>query len=94
VVGIAVRERLPIQGAVVRYPKPADFSEDTGKQAVLCSKKSLHGFPSESVFNPSYSEVHMAQAITLQPGQFVIFSASRQLPAGIQSATPSSCSWA
>jgi len=45
------------------------FSEDASNQAVLCSKKSLHGFPSESVPNPSYSEVHMAQATSLQPGQ-------------------------
>ena len=36
---------------------------------MLCSKKSLHGIPSEFVFNPSCSEVQMAQAATLQPGQ-------------------------
>jgi hypothetical protein len=52
------------------YPmKQTSFSEDASKQAVLCSKKSQRGFPSESVFNPSCSEVHMAQAATLQPGQ-------------------------
>lgn len=45
------------------------FSEEASNQAVLCSEKSLHGSPSESVFNPSYSEVRMAQATTLQPGQ-------------------------
>jgi site-specific recombinase XerD len=32
-------------------------------------KKSLRGSPSESVLNPFYSEVHMAQATRLQPGQ-------------------------
>jgi len=36
---------------------------------VLCWKKSRYPIPSESVFNQSYSEVHMAQATTLQPGQ-------------------------
>jgi hypothetical protein len=41
------------------------FSEDTRKQAVLFSKKSLLGCPSESVYNPFYSEVRMAQATTL-----------------------------
>jgi hypothetical protein len=45
------------------------FSEDISSQAVLCSKKSLDGFPSEPIPNPSCSEVHMVQATTLQPGQ-------------------------
>jgi integrase/recombinase XerD len=45
------------------------FSEDASNQAVLCSKKSLHGFPSEFIVNPSYSEVQLAQATTFQPGQ-------------------------
>lgn len=45
------------------------FSEDASNEALLCWEKSLHGSPSESVFNPSYSEVRMAQATTLQPRQ-------------------------
>ena len=36
---------------------------------MVCLKKSLNGSPSESVFNPSCSEVRMAQAPSLQPGQ-------------------------
>jgi len=36
---------------------------------VLCLKKNLRGFASESVPNPSYSEVQMAQATTLMPGK-------------------------
>jgi site-specific recombinase XerD len=45
------------------------FSGDHRKQAVVCSKKSLNGSPSEFIPNPSYSEVQMAQATSLQPGQ-------------------------
>lgn len=36
---------------------------------MVCSKKSLNGSLSECVSNPSYSEGHMAQATSLQPGQ-------------------------
>jgi site-specific recombinase XerD len=36
---------------------------------VLFWKKSLHTTPSEFIPNPSYSEVRMAQATSLQPGQ-------------------------
>lgn len=58
----------------VRHPRSPPslataFSEDRRKQAVVCSKKSLNGSPSEFVSNPSYSEVYMAQATSLQPGQ-------------------------
>lgn len=49
--------------------RDTDFSEDHRNKAVLCWKKSRYPIPSESVFNQSYSEVHMAQATTLQPGQ-------------------------
>ncbi|SFD39747.1 Phage integrase family protein [Massilia yuzhufengensis] len=45
------------------------FSETCGIQAVLCWKKSLPPTPSESVSDQSCSEVHMAQATSLQPGQ-------------------------
>lgn len=45
------------------------FSEDHRKHAVVCSKKSLNSSPSEFISNSSYSEVCMAQATTLQPGQ-------------------------
>ena len=48
---------------------PTGFSGNPRKQAVLCLKKRPRGFPSESVSNPSYSEVHMVQATTLQPGK-------------------------
>jgi integrase/recombinase XerD len=47
----------------------ASFSEDASEHAVICSKMSLRGFPSEFISNSSYSEVHIAQAATLQPGQ-------------------------
>lgn len=36
---------------------------------MVCLKKSLNSSPSEFISNSSYSEVRMAQATTLQPGQ-------------------------
>jgi len=66
---IRARFKIDVAFRSSRRARRCYFSEDASNQAVLCSKKSLHGSPSESVSNPSYSEVRMAQATTLQPGQ-------------------------
>jgi integrase/recombinase XerD len=68
----------------VGYGHGTAFSEDLGKQAVAWSKKSLNGYPPECIANPSYSEGHLAQATSLQPGQIrhllrVTTAASRYL---------------
>jgi hypothetical protein len=47
----------------------ASFSENRSIQAVPFWKKTLPTTPSESISDQSCSEVHVAQAISLQPGQ-------------------------
>ena len=56
-------------------------------------KKSLNDSPSEFISNQSYSEVHMAQATSLQPGQIRHLLRVTAPTCSIKSETPLSCFW-